>query len=133
MTDTTPETVAAATPPTPETVAEMLTSGDGTYDDGNRWQLGLSAQGNVVHIRITPYSDVDEDDLDDEPVRLPDVHFRAVVVADDGTCYINGDDGYKWLTCSTCEEPLLEVAADTRYAEMAQAIAAHACTAGGAA
>lgn len=69
----------AATPPTPENVAEMLTSGDNDYHDGNDWKPGLSAHGSVVSIRVTPYAEARED-LDWVPERLPDVHFRAVVV-----------------------------------------------------
>lgn len=62
----------AATPPTPENVAEMLTSGDNDYHDGNYWHPSIGAAGNVVHIGITAYSD-DGD-------KLPEKHFRAVVV-----------------------------------------------------
>lgn len=79
MSDLTPRE-APATPPTPDNVAEMLTMGDNDYHDGNQWKPGLHAEGNVVHIRITPYSEPDEDDLDDEPVALDDVHFRAVII-----------------------------------------------------
>ena len=61
MSTETPETPVASTPPTPENVAEMLTSGDNDYADGN-----------VVHIGITAYSEDGE--------KLPEVHFRAVVV-----------------------------------------------------
>lgn len=74
MSTETPETPVAATPPTPENVAEMLTSGDNDYHDGNYWHPSLYAQGNVVSIGITPYAD------DDEGTKLPEVHFRAVVV-----------------------------------------------------
>jgi hypothetical protein len=70
----------AATPPTPKNVADMLTMGDNDYHDGNNWKPSLYAEGNVVHIKITPYSEPDEDDLDDEPVKLDPVHFRAVVL-----------------------------------------------------
>ncbi|MER6575772.1 hypothetical protein [Nonomuraea sp. NPDC001023] len=78
MSEITPEKVAA-TPPTPANVAEMLTSGDNDYHDGNEWKPGMSARGNVVHIRITPYTEP-SDDINEETVALPDVHFRAVVV-----------------------------------------------------
>lgn len=71
MTDITPEKVAA-TPPTPKNVAEMLTSSDNVYHDGNYWHPSIGAQGNVVHIGITAYSEDGE--------KLPEVHFRAVVV-----------------------------------------------------
>lgn len=74
MSTDTPETPVAATPPTPENVAEMLTSGDNDYHDGNYWHPSLYAQGNVVSIGITPYAD------DDEGTKLPEVQFRAVVV-----------------------------------------------------
>jgi hypothetical protein len=79
MSEITPETPVAATPPTPKNVAEMLTETDNDFHDGNNWKPGLYAEGNVVHIRITPYSEPDEDDLDDEAVKLDDVHFCAVV------------------------------------------------------
>lgn len=41
--------------------------------------------------------------------------------------YINGDDGYHWLTCGTCEVPLMEVTAGTNVGELATTIAAHKC------
>ncbi|SET51696.1 hypothetical protein [Nonomuraea wenchangensis] len=78
MSDITPEKVAA-TPPTPENVAEMLTMGDNDYHDGNYWHPSIGAAGNVVHIGITPYAD------DDEGTKLPEVHFRAVVVEGEQT------------------------------------------------
>lgn len=71
MSEITPERVAA-TPPTPENVAEMLTRGDNDYHDGNYWHPSIGADGNVVHIGITAYADDGE--------KLPEVHFRAVVV-----------------------------------------------------
>lgn len=77
MSTETPETPVAATPPTPENVADMLTSGDNDYHDGNYWKPSIGADGNVVHIGITAYSE-DGD-------RLPEVHFRAVVVEGDET------------------------------------------------
>ena len=72
MSTGTPETPVAATPPTPETVAEMLTAGDNDYHDGNYWKPSIGADGNVVHIGITAYSEDGE--------KLPEQHFRAVVV-----------------------------------------------------
>ncbi|MEO3869405.1 hypothetical protein ABGB18_11285 [Nonomuraea sp. B12E4] len=72
MSSETPETPVASTPPTPENVAEMLTSGDNDYHDGNYWHPSIGSVGNVVHIGITAYSE-DGD-------KLPEVHFRAVVV-----------------------------------------------------
>lgn len=74
MSTDTPETPVAATPPTPENVAEMLTSGDNDYHDGNYWKPSLSASGNVVKIGIEPFA------ADEDGTRLPKVHFRAVVV-----------------------------------------------------
>lgn len=71
MSEITPEKVAA-TPPTPENVAEMLTSGDNDYHDGNYWHPSIGTEGNVVHIGITAY--------DEDGGKLPEVHFRAVVV-----------------------------------------------------
>lgn len=76
MSEITPEPVAA-TPPTPENVAEMLTSGDNDYHDGNYWHPSLSSDGDVVQIGIEAYSE-DGD-------KLPEVHFRAVVVEGDTT------------------------------------------------
>jgi hypothetical protein len=67
----------AATPPTPENVAEMLTSSDGVHHDGNVWDRSIGSSGNVVGITITPYSE-DGDELDE-------VHFVAVVVEGDET------------------------------------------------
>lgn len=55
------------TAPTPENVAESLTSGDNDYHDGNDWWEGLSAHGNVLHITITP---CDEDGEQCEKVRF---------------------------------------------------------------
>lgn len=63
----------AITPPTPENVAEMLTSGDNDYHDGNDWWPSLSRDGNVVKIGIEPVGQ-------DYETKLPEVHFRAVVV-----------------------------------------------------
>lgn len=129
MNDTTPETPVASTPPTPENVAQMLTDGDNDYHDGNYWHPSISAQGNVVSIGITAYADEGE--------KLPEVHFRAVVVEGEQTPivlpagaaadYINRDDGYHWLTCGTCEEPLVEVKAGTSLGEMTDKVASHKC------
>lgn len=75
MSEITPEKVAA-TPPTVELVADLLTEADNDLHDGYGWKPSLSNVGNVVEIGITPYSE-DGD-------RLPEVHFRAVVVEGDG-------------------------------------------------
>jgi hypothetical protein len=121
--------VNAATPPTPENVAEMFTEGDNDYHDGYGWHPSLSADGNVIKIGIEAH--------DEEGERLPEVHFRAVVVegetapivlpAGAAADYINGDDGHHWLTCGTCEVSLMEVTAGTYVWEMAEKIAAHRC------
>jgi hypothetical protein len=74
MSTETPETPVAATPPTPANVAEMLTSSDNDYHDGNYWHPSIGAVGNVVHIGITAYAD------DEDGTKLPEQHFRAVVV-----------------------------------------------------
>lgn len=79
MSTETPETPVAATPPTPENVAKMLTMGDNDYHDGNYWHPSIGSIGNVIHIGITPYAD------DDEGTKLPEVHFRAVVVEGEQT------------------------------------------------
>ena len=60
---------------TPESVADMLTSGDNDFHDGNDWYQSISATGNVVSIGVTPH--------DEEGEKLPEVHFRAVVVEGD--------------------------------------------------
>ena len=65
--------MSAITPPTPENVAEMLTSGDNDYHDGNDWHPSLSRDGNVVRIEITPVGE-------DYETHLPVEHFQAVVV-----------------------------------------------------
>lgn len=76
MSTDTPETPVASTPPTPENVAEMLTMGDNDYHDGNYWHPSIGADGNVVHIGVTAYSE-DGD-------KLPEQQFRAVVVEGEG-------------------------------------------------
>ncbi|MFG1683568.1 hypothetical protein ACGFNP_25590 [Nonomuraea sp. NPDC049269] len=68
----------AITPPTPENVAEMLTSGDNDYHDGNDWWPSLSRDGNVVKIGIEPVGQ-------DYETKLPEVHFQAVVVEGEET------------------------------------------------
>lgn len=45
--------------------------------------------------------------------------------------YVNGDDGYKWLTCDRCEEPLMEIDAGTWLIEMVNAVNGHECAAKG--
>ena len=65
--------MSAITPPTPENVAEMLTSGDNDYHDGNDWWPSLSRDGNVVRIGIEPVGQ-------DYETKLPEVHFQALVV-----------------------------------------------------
>ncbi|WP_101790977.1 hypothetical protein [Nonomuraea indica] len=77
MSESTPKTPVATTPPTPENVAEMLTSGDNDYHDGNYWHPSIGADGNVVHIGITAYSE--------DGGKLPEQHFRAVVVEGEQT------------------------------------------------
>lgn len=42
--------------------------------------------------------------------------------------YINGDDGYHWLTCNTCEEPLLCVDAGDDLTKLIEADRDHVCT-----
>ncbi|MEV0994601.1 hypothetical protein [Nonomuraea sp. NPDC050202] len=87
MSTETPETPVAATPPTPESVAEMLTSGDNDYHDGNYWHPSIGADGNVVHIGITAYSE-DGD-------KLPEVRFRAVVVEGEVTPIVLDRETYR--------------------------------------
>lgn len=128
MTEITPKSTAA-TPPTPENVAEMLTSGDNDYHDGNYWHPSIGADGNVVHIGITAYSE-DGD-------KLPKVHFRAVVVEGTATpivlpsgakpAVVRGDGDYLYLRCSGCNESLVIVESGTSLREQNDAHAAHEC------
>jgi len=60
--------MTAITPPTPENVAEMLTSGDNDYHDGNDWWPSIFARDGVVEIEITPVGADYETKLD--PVRF---------------------------------------------------------------
>lgn len=62
-----------ATEPTAERVADMFTESDNDYHDGWYWKPGISADGNVVSVRITPYSE-DGDECDEK-------HFEAYVFA----------------------------------------------------
>jgi len=133
MSEIIPEKVAATTP-NPENVAAFLAycANDAMDDDGNLWYPIVKAEGGVVELAIKPG--------DEDGVAMDDiVHFRAVVIEGEQTPivlpagaaadYINGDDGYKWLTCGTCEESLMEVTAGTSFGEMAAKIAAHKCAA----
>lgn len=55
-------------------------------------------------------------------------HIRAKAsAASDRPAYVNGDDGYKWLTCEGCEALLMEVDAGTTLRELNEAHAAHRC------
>lgn len=65
----------AITPPTPENVADMLTGGDNDYHDGNDWTPSITADGSVVRISITPYTE--------DGAELDKVPFCAVVVEGD--------------------------------------------------
>lgn len=67
----------AITPPTPENVADMLTSGDNDYHDGNGWTPSLRATGNIIEIGIEPCTETG--------FALDEVYFRAVVVEGDQT------------------------------------------------
>ncbi|MDP9870435.1 MULTISPECIES: hypothetical protein [Streptosporangium] len=42
--------------------------------------------------------------------------------------YINGDSGYYWLTCDTCQDALMEVVAGTALSEMDEAAGEHVCS-----
>jgi hypothetical protein len=132
MSDITPETPVAATPPTPKNVADMLTMGDNDYHDGNYWHPSIGAVGNVVHIGITAYSEGGE--------KLPEAHFRAVVLPGEAVpvvlssqaqnAYVVTDlTGSLWLTCAApdCREPLTLVEDGKTLGELATPWAAHAC------
>lgn len=80
MSTETPETPVAATPPTVDLVAELLTEADNELHDGYDWKLHLGADGNVVGIGVEPFAD--------DGTRLPEVHFRAVVVEGEGPVVI---------------------------------------------
>lgn len=41
--------------------------------------------------------------------------------------YIDGSDGYHWLTCGRCGDPLIEVEGGTHLTEMRTAAADHTC------
>jgi hypothetical protein len=102
MNETTPQKTAA-TPPTPENVAELLTSGDNDYHDDFRWKPSLYADGNVLHVEITPYAD--------EGTQLPKVHLRAVVVEGEQTPIVlprPAEPGIQWAF----EGPMLELTED---------------------
>lgn len=117
---------------TPEKVAAVLSKGHAGWRWGLDASLSVTAQSNVLHLETTRW-------LDDEEGTEVVEHFRAVVVEGEtdpivlpagAACdYINGDDGYHWLTCGTCEESLLQVEAGTHLVEMVQAISSHTCPA----
>lgn len=44
--------------------------------------------------------------------------------------YINGDDGYHWLTHEVCEEPILNVEAGTPLTQVNDLAGAHVCPKG---
>ncbi|WP_326828721.1 hypothetical protein OIE13_22705 [Streptosporangium sp. NBC_01810] len=67
------------TPPTPQGVADFLTSADNSFREGLNGWPSLTAKGNVVEIKVTP---TDEDGDEDEDNA---VHFRAVVVEGEQT------------------------------------------------
>jgi hypothetical protein len=50
MSEITPETPVAATPPTPKNVAEMLTETDNDFHDGNNWKPGLYAEVAPIEV-----------------------------------------------------------------------------------
>ncbi|MFC4006551.1 hypothetical protein ACFOY2_04920 [Nonomuraea purpurea] len=107
MSTETPETPVAATPPTVELVADLLTEADNDYHDGYYWKLHMSSVGNVVSIGIEAFADDGGDGDFDEATLLPEVPFRAVVVGGDETPLVlkwpaelglSWDDGGKLLT-----------------------------------
>ncbi|WP_433520078.1 hypothetical protein ACQP2T_63800 (plasmid) [Nonomuraea sp. CA-143628] len=118
MSEITPEKVAAA-------VCDTITG----WRHSLQAALSLTAEGNTLSLSVTRWED---DEEGTEIVR----HYRAPVVEGEQTPivlpagaagdYVNGDDGY-WLTCGTCETPLMEVKAGTSVGEMAEKIAAHKC------
>ncbi|MFI7114017.1 hypothetical protein ACIBK9_47405 [Nonomuraea sp. NPDC050227] len=118
---------------TPEKVAAALTGGDDVNEVLNRWvDVNAIPGSSAVRITVTPISD--DGDPDTENAQ----HFRAVVVEGEtdpivlpagAACdYINGDNGYHWLTCGTCEESMGQITAGTSVAEIVTKIAAHKCT-----
>jgi hypothetical protein len=124
-------------PVTAADIAEHLTGSDNDYTEALDGWPSLHAVGDVLHIKFTPAkpSDVDDNAIGQDTKNIR--HFRAVVVegeqppivlpAGAGCDYINGDDGYHWLTCGTCEQSLVLVEAGTSVAAMVGAIAAHQC------
>ncbi|MGW4406566.1 hypothetical protein ACWEJ6_21230 [Nonomuraea sp. NPDC004702] len=119
MSEITPETVAAA----------LAVYGCRGYDERLAHWVACDAIGSTVRVSVSRV----DDDGEDVDTRC----FRAVVVegetdpivlpAGAAADYINGDDGYHWLTCGTCETPLMEVQAGTHLVEMVQAISSHTC------
>ncbi len=50
------------------------------------------------------------------------------IAAIERDAYVDGDDGYLWLTCGLCATPLRQVDAGTAWPDMQQAVTTHACT-----
>lgn len=61
---------------TPDHVAEILTSGDNDYDEVLEGCTGLSASGNVVHIKWTPANEVGQ--VDEESATRFEAHVFQV-------------------------------------------------------
>lgn len=105
---------------TPEKVAAAACEGVGGWLESLQGALSVTAEDGVLSLSVARWVD---DEQGTEVVR----HFHAVVIPSDSKpAYVNGDDGY-WLTCGTCEEPLVEVKAGTSLGEMAVKVAAHKC------
>lgn len=116
---------------TPEVAAALAIDGGGFYDAKLNGWVTFKAEGDTVQVKVSDHDD------DGKEIAENAKHFRAVVVEGEQTPivlpagaaldYINGDSGYHWLTCGTCETSLMEVTAGTSFGEMAAKIAAHKC------
>lgn len=121
----------AITPPTPQNVAALLVGGDNDYHDGNDWWPSTTAEDNVISIGITPVGK-------DYETKLPEVHFRAVVVEGEttpvllaGPAYISGDgDGYLYLRCDGCGEIITCIDAGSSLAGLNAEARSHTCATG---
>jgi hypothetical protein len=83
--------------------------------------LGRGALGEGDRVGMPEYTPTLRWFLD---IYLP-YHWPASPV--DHRTYVNGDDGYKWLTCGLCETSMIEVDAGTHLTEMHAADRDHTC------
>jgi len=110
----------AITPPTPENIADFLTSADNSFHEGLNGWPSLSADNAVLAVKVTP-TDEDEGNA---------VDFRAVVapVSEDGMSNgplnIIGPPGDRVLLDLSDFSSLLDLSPEQADAAAAQLIAA---------